>query len=240
MADDIQQGQAGYAGQADATVPEGFYNSLSFMVNQIMNGKWTITVAKVMAVHDGGTAGPPTVDVQPMINQINGSNETTPHGTIYGLPVFRLQGGSWGVIADPQADDIGIMACAMRDISAVVKTKEVSNPGSKRTYSPSDGIYIGSLLCAELTQYVQFSETGIKVLDKNGNTIETTSDGVLITPASGKPVTVDGDLVVSGEVSADGEVTAKAAVPAVAVKLSTHVHTSAAPGNPTTPPTPGT
>jgi phage baseplate assembly protein V len=47
-----------------------------------------------------------------------------------------------------------------------------------------------------------------------------------------------GNLTVDGNVNADGEVKANAS--GASVSLSTHVHTSASPGSPTTPPTPGT
>jgi len=54
-------------------------------------------------------------------------------------------------------------------------------------------------------------------------------------------VTMTGDLQVDGDITTDGSVTAQGEVSALPVgtKLSTHVHTSAAPGQPTSSPTPG-
>lgn len=222
-----------YLGVMDSTQQQDMFAALSFLCSQVMNGKWTIAPALVKAVHDGGIDGPPTVDVQPMVSQIDGYGQEIQHGTIYGLPVFRLQGGAWGIVTDPQVDDIGIMAVAMRDISAVVKTKAVALPGSRRTYAPSDGIYLGSILAKKLEQYVQFSDTGIKVLDKNGNTIELKSDQILITPKAGNPVMVAGDIRASGEITR-GYGTGDQ------VTLGHHVHTSGGSGSPTSVPTPGT
>jgi phage gp45-like len=52
------------------------------------------------------------------------------------------------------------------------------------------------------------------------------------------------NLKVTGNITADGSITGKTGVNAgvggAAVGLLTHLHTSAAPGSPTTPPTPGT
>lgn len=51
------------------------------------------------------------------------------------------------------------------------------------------------------------------------------------------PVKIDGDLTASGNING---AQVSAGIGGAAVKLSTHIHTSAAPGSPTTPPTPGT
>lgn len=223
-----------YAGQMTPAVTEDLFNALSFLVTQIMNRKWTMTLCLVKTVNGGGLGVPPTVDVQPMVNQVDGYNQKTEHGTIYGLPVFRLQGGTGAIIADPKAGDIGLMACAMRDISIVVETKAVANPGSARTYDPADGLYIGAFLGAQPEQYVQFTDDGMKIADKNGNTIELGAGGITITPKTGSPVVVDGDLDVNGEVTGGAD------VPATSVKLTQHLHTSGAEGAPTSTPTPGT
>jgi hypothetical protein len=229
-----------YKGAMAPPDQENLFNALSFLVTQIMNRKWTMTLCLVKTVNGGGLAVPPTVDVQPMVNEVNGYGDKQEHGIIYGLPVFRLQGGLGAIIADPKAGDIGLMACAMRDISTVVANKAVANPGSARTYDPSDGLYIGAFLGAQPEQYVQFTDDGMKIADKNGNTIDLTAAGITITPKSGTPVMIDGDLEVAGDVTADAEVTAGAAVPATSVSLTTHLHTSGGAGLPTSTPTPGT
>lgn len=78
--------------------------------------------------------------------------------------------------------------------------------------------------------------------------IEATENSVQVTGASKVKVSVpdiefvgnlkvDGDITTTGGVDADGEVTAMKKT--TNVKLSTHMHETAAPGNPS-PPTPGT
>lgn len=50
-------------------------------------------------------------------------------------------------------------------------------------------------------------------------------------------VAAEGDIEADGDISADGEVAANALLPTTIVRLTKHVHVSAAPGNPTLPPT---
>jgi hypothetical protein len=179
-----------YLGQADVTDPTHLFNAISFMVNQIMNGKWTVTIGQVKAVNGGGTDGPPTVNVQPMVHMIDGYGQPTPHGIINNLLAFRLQGGTGGIVCDSVVGDIGLLAFASRDISKVVNTKAPALPGSRRTFDPADGIFFGGLLGAALTQFINFTSTGIAIQDKNGNVITTGSSGIAIT--------VVGDFTVNG------------------------------------------
>src|ERR1700761_16723 len=138
----------GYTGRANETTGSTEFNALSFLINQILSGQWTITLCQVQSVSGGGVNSPPTVSVQPMVNQVDGQNNPTPHGIINGVPVFRLAAGTNAFIVDPVADDIGLLACASSDISAVINNKTPSNPGSFRTFSPSDGMYLGGFLSA--------------------------------------------------------------------------------------------
>ena len=159
------------------TIPPGFvqpstlwsiYNQLLFVVRQQIAKMQTATIVKVIACsNDGGVSPVGTVDVQILVNQINGQGVPTPHVTMYGLPYLRVQGGANAVILDPEPGDIGIAVFASRDISTVVSTKAQANPGSYRQYDFSDGMYLGGLLNGSPTQYVQFSSTGINVVSPN-------------------------------------------------------------------------
>jgi hypothetical protein len=170
----------GYTGRANETTGSEEFNSLVFLINQVLSGKWTITICLVKSVTGGGINVPPIVSVQPMVSQLDGDSNATPHGTIYNVPCFRLHGGTGAIIADPVAGDIGLLACASRDISSVKANKAVSNPGSLRSFDPADGMYIGGFLNAAPTQYVQFSTTGMKFADANGNVIEMKAAGIAI------------------------------------------------------------
>lgn len=128
-----------------------------------------------------------------------------------------------------------------------------------------DGFILGSFyadeieppVSSETKRYIEFPDGAkfeydwkkSKLSAVIGNTqIEATENSVQVTGASEIKVTVpdikfvgnlsvDGDITATGGVDADGEVTAMKKT--TNVKLSTHMHATAAPGNPS-PPTPGT
>lgn len=143
----------------------GGYNGLFYVIQQALSKMQTSTLVRIEAcTNSGGLAEVGLVDVTPLVNQVDSVGIPIEHKTIYNVPYFRLQGGANAVIIDPEVGDIGICVFASRDISKVKKTKTRANPDSKRSYSYSDGLYIGGVLNGVPTQYVQFSTAGIKIL----------------------------------------------------------------------------
>lgn len=202
----------GYTGQADETTSAEEFNSQSFLVNQILSGKWTITLAVVKSVSGGGVGKPAIVSVQPMVNQVDGDNNPTPHGVINNVPVFRLQGGAGAFILDPLAGDIGLIACASRDISAVKNNAAPSNPGSQRTFDPADALYLGGFLNAAPTQYVQITADGINIVFPGGISIKISSSGITLAVGGTSIVIADGQITIGG------------------IVWGTHLHSGVAPG----------
>lgn len=121
-------------------------------------------VKVVKCSNSGGLSPVGTVDVQPLVHQVDGKGRSTPHGIIYGIPYFRLQGGTDAIIIDPKAGDIGMAAFCSRDISAVKKSKRASNPGSFRKHDLSDGIYFGGMLNGAPTQFLRCYSGGIEIV----------------------------------------------------------------------------
>lgn len=143
----------------------GEYNNIMFAVQQAISKLQTATLVRIEAcTNDGGLSPVGFVDVTPLVNQIDGSGNPTPHVTIYGLPYLRMQGGTSAIILDPQPGDIGMAAFASRDLSKVKSTKAQANPGSYRSYDFADGMYLGGMLNAVPQQYIQFTEGGITIL----------------------------------------------------------------------------
>ena len=141
------------------------YNTLVFVIGQQLAKLQTITLVKVVAVSNSGGVSPVgTVDVQPLVNQLTADRQPIPHGTIYGVPYFRIQGGQNAIILDPQVGDIGMAGFAARDISAVVSTKAAANPGSFRRFDWADALYFGGFLGGAPTQYVQFEGSTINIV----------------------------------------------------------------------------
>lgn len=196
MSDGVQSD--GYLGQADPTVATDPYNAVAFAIQQVLNGKWTLTLGLVKGVHGGGVDQPPTVDVQPMVNQLSARGQPIAHGVVYGLPTLRPQGGTGAVIIDPREGDIGIMACASRDISSVVKNRAPANPGSGRTFDPADGMYLGSMLGSAPVQYIQITENKLSIVFSEAVKIELSSSGVVVTVGASVLNVSDGSFTING------------------------------------------
>lgn len=196
-------------GQQQPSDSASDFSVTSFIVEQMLGRVRTVVVVRVVAVTGGAgaLAEAGRVDVTPLVNQVDGSGNAVNHGTILNCPYIRLGGGNAAVIVDPAKDDIGLLLVADRDISAVKSAKKPANPGSFRRFDLADGVYIGGILNGVPQQYVQFTATGIKIADKNGNVLEMKSGGSFVT----------------GNLNVSGEVTAKAGT-AGSVGLSTHRH----------------
>jgi hypothetical protein len=155
----------GYLGEAEATDNGSDYNANTFLVWSILARVRTMQPCKVLSVTNAGGISPVGfVSLQPLVNQTDGYNNAVPHGQLYNVPYFRLQGGANAIIIDPQVGDIGWTGFADRDISSVKATKAQANPGSKRMFSMADAFYFGGMLNGTPTQYIAFSSSGIAML----------------------------------------------------------------------------
>ena len=179
-------------------------NAHSFLIRQILaTVAGSALVRVVSCTNSSGVSPVGTVDVLPLVNQIDGNGAGTPHGALHSLPYARIQGGANAVILDPVAGDIGIAVFCDRDISHVKVTGKQGNPGSFRQNDMSDGVYLFTCISTSApTQYIQFTAGGINV----------------VTPT----FTVTGNLVVSGTATAG-------AGGADSVTLQRHTHSGGAP-----------
>lgn len=167
-------------------------SQIAFIARQIINGMATSAPAKVMAVHDGPNGW--TVDVQIMVNQIDGKGEGIPHGTIHGLPVKTLRAGTSEIRIKPRVGDKGLVSFCHSDISVVKKTGDIANPGSRRKFDWSDGVYLGSFHAdGEATSVIEIGDDD-NVLIKSPTVALQASDLVDITG----PVTTDSEYRVDG------------------------------------------
>lgn len=160
---------------------QGDYNSIIFAAQQLLQKMQTATLVQVVSCTVDGALGPiGTVNVTPLVNQVDPNGNPTPHTTVFGLPYFRPQAGTNGIIMDPQPGDIGAAVFASRDISKVQSTQAQANPGSARQYDYADGIYLGTVLSAAApTQYLLFAEAGITLATPNAIDIKATGNIIL-------------------------------------------------------------
>lgn len=161
-----------YVGQDVAANVGSDFNAREFHVKQLMRMMSTATLVKVVKNTVAGVVGPVGfVDVEPLVNMLDGDDKAYEHGTVYSLPYFRLQGGAdKAVIMDPKPGDIGMVVFADRDISSVKKNKARSNPGSRRRFDMADGMFVGCFLSGTPTSYVQFMDDGSIKISPNGGT----------------------------------------------------------------------
>lgn len=165
--------QFGYAGQARAAEGGDEYGALMFVIGQALARVNTASLVRVLSVtNNGGLSPVGFVDVQPLVNQLDGAGNAVPHAVLHQLPYFRLQGGTDAVIMDPKVGDIGMAAFASRDLSAVKASKQQSNPGSWRTHDMADGMYFGGLLNGIPVQYLQFTADGINIVSPSKVTVQ--------------------------------------------------------------------
>lgn len=213
---------SGWAGYQVPRDRESDFDGMHFLVSQIINKLATTALVRVVAVTNAGQVAPVgTVDVVPMVHQVDGLGAPTPHGTIHNVPYFRLQGGADAFILDPHVGDVGIAVFCSRDISSVKRSKKPGNPGSKRKYDWADALYVGGLLNGVPTQYVRFSTEGISVVSLGKVTVSAASTVDVTVPQ----MNVTGNLTVTGTLNNNGHAVG-----------STHLHTGVQGGSGTSGP----
>ena len=182
----------GQMGLADGNDP---FNALAFIIRAALAELSIAKIVRVEAVHAGATdLDAPTVDVLPLVSQVDGNGNAVEHGTVHGVQVLRLQAGAWAIIADPVVGDVGFIVCADRDSSsAAASPGEQVTPGSGRMWDLADAVYVGAMLNAAPDQYIQLNPDGsLKIADGFGNVLETSATGFAVTTAPGGDFTVNG------------------------------------------------
>lgn len=179
------ESKRGYKGLQNVHSSNNDFNSLSFLTTSILNKIATTEVVVVRAVNPVAC----TVDVQPLVNQVDGAGRSYPHSIIHDLPFFRAQGGASGIILDPSEGDIGLVVFAGRDISSVKANRAPSPPGSGRRFDWTDGIYVGGALNSDPSQYIKF---GVGITLKTPYPVTVDSPHTLVTGdlAIGTPLAV--------------------------------------------------
>jgi hypothetical protein len=216
-----------YKGAQQLTSATDTTNALNFMVRMIMGQMATATVVKVLAVTNaGGVSAVGSVDVLPLVAQIDGAGNATPHAPIYGVPYMRLQGGADAVILDPKVGDLGLAVFASRDISAVKATKGAANPGSFRQFSLSDALYLGGFLNGVPTQYVRFSATGVEIVTPGVVNVQAGGTVTITSP----DIELHGPVHITGALTGDSTAAFTGAVSGDGRSLTTHKHTGVTTG----------
>lgn len=247
--------ETGYTGLLAPGEGNSQLGALLFLVRSVLLKEVrTIDLVRVVSVTNSGGLEPVGyVDVQPLVNQVDGAGNAVPHGIVHHLPYFRLQGGENAVILDPQVGDIGLAGYASRDISSVKATKAQANPGSARSFDMADGLYFGGVLNGTPKQYIRFGTDGVEIVSPTAirltapditlqamNQINLNADaGVAVSAPS---IALDGALTQGagprgGAANMHGPLHVDADVNASGISLTGHTHTENGKGSQTNPPT---
>ncbi|MFT9220631.1 baseplate assembly protein [Gluconobacter oxydans] len=176
-------------------ITQGNTNSsaIDATVRRNLSDLGTNVLVQVSAVHAGnGIVG--TVDVTPMVHQQTSDGTAVPHGTIYGVPYLRIQGGACAIIISG------------RDQSNVVATRAPALPGSFRQHSMADCVYVGGFLNDAPAHYVQITTDGVRIVTTGKVTVQASEMDVNC------PLNVNGPIKATGDVQAGS------------VSLESHVH----------------
>lgn len=202
-----------FAGQIGLTDYTSRENAHSFAIRMALARTRTAVGVIVMGVHAGAEPDQWSVDVQLLINMVDGAGNPTPHGTIFGVQVFNFSGANGSFCVQPAVGDLGLMIVMDRDHSKAINTKAVANPGSGRVHDLSDGVYLG----------------GFGAMNSNGQRIVMTASGIQIT----------GNVAITGALAATGNIIADSG--GGAVDLLGHIHGGVSSGgSQTSAPTAGT
>lgn len=196
----MRKAYTGFANPQDAADD---VDSLRFLVRQMMNGMATATLVEVVSA-DASTK---TVNVKPMVKQIDGAGNTIDHGTIHNIPYFTIRGGAAAIKLTPRAGDIGMVAFCHSDISGVKETGTASAPSTRRRFDWSDGLYFGGFLSRS---------TPTTFIEVDPDT------GVTITSPAG--ITINGDVQHSGNWTTTGTITGETDVVGNGTSLHSHKH----------------
>lgn len=212
----------GYQGTQTYESAGSDYNSIEFIAKYVLHNIATATLVKVISVtNSGGLAPVGLVDIQPLVNQVDGAGNSVPHSVIHNCPYIRIQGGVNAIIIDPQIGDTGLAVFADKDLSKVINgqisnsggTPSQANPDSGRRFSYSDGLYVGGCLNASPSQYIQFNGDGITITSPTAITINVPQ------------LTVNGDFTLNGTFNQTGGTTATFSGDVTAQGTSLHTHT---------------
>ncbi|ANI29432.1 phage baseplate assembly protein [Yersinia entomophaga] len=187
--------------------------SFSYAFERLMTGLFFIEIVKVKGVR--GTAPNLVVDVLPLVSRTDRSGSMIPNSTIYNIPVFRLQRGSSAIIMNPVIGDIGMIAVCDRDNSVARANLSQSVPGSNRTHSKSDALYLGGFLNGHPTQFIEFADSELNITSPNP--VNITCSKANITAPDGVEMTTP-LMHVTGNITAGGNITDNAGTQSASLK----------------------
>ena len=190
-------------------------NAFASSFKKLLSSNYFINIVTVTAVR--GTAPNLVVDALPLVAETKSEDGSIIRGAqVYNIPVWRLQRGGSAIIMNPVVGDIGMIAICDNDISVARANRKESVPGSKRTHSRSDAIYLGGLLNTEPTQFIEFADGAINITTPNPVNVNC-SKATVVAPDGVEITTPLAHF--SGDIKADGDITDNATSQSATLKV---------------------
>ena len=208
--------------------------------------------------------GNASVDIQPMGFQIGADDTRHKYPVIEKVPIATFRAGGFVITFPIKADDEGLAVFCDKNIDFLKNASFVNEnyhyheltdaffiPGCVYTLKPVQAWDLDKVVIRneKNSARITIAENGDielstqnKILFNAIDDIEIKSTGKILMSGTNVDLSDDlkiksGDVSVSGDISASGNVSASGDVKAGSTSLSSHVHTSASPGSPTSPPT---
>lgn len=204
-------------------------NADAFTIVKFLKGLAGPTLVRVVScTNNGGVSAYGFVNVLPLVNQLNGEGQPTPHGVVNNMMYSRLQGGSNAVICDPEPNDVGIAIFCTRDVSAVKAaaaqggTIAQQSPPSFRWWDWADGVYLGWVLNRLPSQYFQLLQNGAGINVVSPQQITLTAPTVTINASTGVNVNTP-TTALSQNLTIGGTTTGQGDGVFAGVSVSTHL-----------------
>lgn len=136
------------------------FNAIDAQIQKALQNTETIFLANIKKLHTQSEKGASYVDAQNII-QMTDQNGKTYKAPIYEkIPHYRYQAGIAAFIVDPAQDDIGVFACAKRDISNVTQSNhDPQQPASFRGFSASDAIQIATIHTKDPVNFIHLKQS---------------------------------------------------------------------------------
>lgn len=224
----------GYIGTLGGERTSSEYNALTYIIRSVLAGRANVALVKVVAVTPGTPQSTGTVDVQPMVNQVDADGMPMAHGIINSIPWFTLQAGSNAVLLQPEVGDRGLCVFADRDISSVKATRDIGNPGSLRQDDMADALYLGGFLNDDPTQWIKMDASGIVLhsptkVRLEAPLIELEAPTINMVASTGLNITTP-TATFNGDIHSTGTITGDTNVVGGGKSLKTHTHSGVQPG----------
>ena len=189
------------------------YNGLIYIINSIISNR--VRGAEIVQVIANNGDG--TIDVLPVIKNVDANETAIEETPIFGVKYIEWQYGINGFQAEPAVGDVGLLIVCTKD----TKNIRAGIVGDLGTFELESGIYLGGLkgFNQPPTQFIKMDENGIEITTPKSLTVNATENVVVngvdvnvnasgkanivasvinLGGTGGKKVCLDGDEVMAG------------------------------------------